>query len=99
MGPLEGLIVDTKLDGIGFRKHGIPSMNHFGYVWTEDLLWVQPETSYVNTNLALDFTISNSPLNDIAHLVLIELIQDYPEIQAGNPQDECNLMDHRYKVA
>ena len=41
----EGLIVDTKTGGIGFRNHTIPATPlPYGAFWSEDLLFIEPET-------------------------------------------------------
>lgn len=53
----EGVIVNAKSGGIGFRNHSVPStFSQYGTEWEEDLLWMQPETSCVNTNLTSIFT-------------------------------------------
>lgn len=41
---VEGLIVNTISGGIGFRNHTIPSGIPLGATWTEDLLFIEPET-------------------------------------------------------
>jgi hypothetical protein len=49
---VEGLVVDTRDGGgVGFRNHSVPVEASNGATWTEDLLWVRPVTSCVNTNL------------------------------------------------
>lgn len=53
---VEGLIVDTRTGGIGFRNHTIPLENlRYGASWSEDILFVIPETQCVDTNLTIDF--------------------------------------------
>lgn len=59
-----GLIVDMKNGGIGFRNHTIPSDLGDGAEWEEDLLWIEPETACVNTNLTVDFPISDIDRDD-----------------------------------
>jgi hypothetical protein len=51
---VEGLIVDMIDGGIGFRNHSIPPPYPFGSTWTEDILFIEPETQCVHTNLSLD---------------------------------------------
>jgi hypothetical protein len=58
--PVEGLIVDTQNGAIGFRNHTVPPSSKYGATWSEDILFIQPETECVDTNLTLDFAI---PLN------------------------------------
>jgi hypothetical protein len=46
----EGLIVDTITGGIGFRNHTIPvSPLLYGATWSEDLLFIEPETECKHT--------------------------------------------------
>ncbi|KFZ23610.1 hypothetical protein V502_01917 [Pseudogymnoascus sp. VKM F-4520 (FW-2644)] len=52
---IEGLVVDTINGGIGFRNHTIPVQTEFGSVWQEDLLWIEPVTECVDTNLTIEF--------------------------------------------
>jgi hypothetical protein len=43
---VEGIIVSTdETPGIGFRNHTLPPSSEFGYAWSEDLLWLEPETA------------------------------------------------------
>ncbi|KAI9790167.1 MAG: hypothetical protein M1816_005367 [Peltula sp. TS41687] len=55
---IAGLVVDMTTGGIGFRNHTIPSDSGDGAEWDEDLLWIEPETACVNTNLTVDFAIT-----------------------------------------
>ncbi|KAI2958775.1 hypothetical protein CBS147323_8551 [Aspergillus niger] len=52
---VEGLIVDSKAGRIGFRNHTIPSTLPMGAEWTEDILFIEPETRCVDTNLTVDY--------------------------------------------
>ncbi|RSL40378.1 hypothetical protein CEP54_016133 [Fusarium duplospermum] len=53
---VEGLIVDSHNGGIGFRNHSLPSGDlALGASWSEDILFIVPETQCVNTNLTIDF--------------------------------------------
>jgi len=68
--PVEGLIVDTIHGGIGFRNHTFPPGFQYHVVWTEDILFIEPETVCVDTNLTINFTVSPSlstynPIADI----------------------------------
>lgn len=55
---IEGLIVDTINGGIGFRNHSLPIEMQLGAEWTEDILWVTPETACTSVNFSLHFSIS-----------------------------------------
>lgn len=61
---VEGLIVNTKTGGIGFRNHTVPRKTYpYGSTWTEDLLFIQPETQCVDMNFTFNFhleTVDNS---------------------------------------
>ena len=59
MRPVEGLVVDGKNGGIGFRNHTLPTgHSRRGISWTEDLLFIEPEVECVNNNLTIDFKIT-----------------------------------------
>lgn len=62
---VEGLVVDTKKAGVGFRNHTIPANTRFGASWGETLLWVEPLTACVNNNLTVDYTIGDDGLMDL----------------------------------
>jgi len=57
---VEGLVVDAKDGGLGFRNHTIPIGFPHGAQWQEDLLFMEPQTECVNMNLTLDFTVGLS---------------------------------------
>jgi hypothetical protein len=105
--PIEGLIVDTKVGSLGFRNHTIPAGFQHGATWTEDLLFIEPETSCVNTNLTLDFTISVDEKDTafISELFLtdhggfVNLNRTYPEYNRDNPQKNPDLQGRAYKAA
>jgi hypothetical protein len=57
--PVEGLIVDMVGGGIGFRNHTVPQTAlEYGATWTEDILFIEPETECVDLNITLDFEIN-----------------------------------------
>lgn len=105
--PIEGLIVDTKVGSLGFRNHTIPAGFQHGATWTEDLLFIEPETSCVNTNLTLDFTISVDEKDTafISELFLtdrggfVNLNHTYPEYDRDDPQKNPDLQGRAYKAA
>ncbi|KAI4194056.1 MAG: hypothetical protein LQ350_008002 [Teloschistes chrysophthalmus] len=55
---IEGLIVDSINGGVGFRNHSGPLRMGLGAQWTEDILFIHPETACTQTNLSLHFSIS-----------------------------------------
>ena len=54
---IEGLIVDTNHGGVGLRNHSVPVDLVSGGVWTEDILFIEPETVCVSTNLSIEFRL------------------------------------------
>lgn len=61
---VEGLVVDMKNGGIGFRNHSAPPWTPYGSTWSEDLLFIEPEFVCVDTNLTLDFGIDKHVSDD-----------------------------------
>jgi len=106
---VEGLVVDTKTGALGFRNHTVPAgdqLSH-GAVWSEDLLFVEPETKCVDTNLSLEFRVSlNSQTSTQFHeffLVdnggFVNLNQTYPAYDHDNAQNNPDLRMRAYKAA
>lgn len=60
---VEGLVVDTRIGGIGFRNHTLPAGLALGGTWSEDLTWVEPVTECVDTNLTIQFDSGQSASN------------------------------------
>ena len=61
---IEGLIVDAVNGGIGIRNHTVPIGLDLGAEWTEDILWITPETACTPVNLSLHFSISNNSFSN-----------------------------------
>ena len=105
--PVEGLIVDMKNGGIGFRNHTIPTGLKNGAAWTEDLLFIEPESICVNTNLTLDFTVAlgADTLYAVSKLSLVDrggfvnLNITEPQYGLGDPQKNPGLHRRAYKAA
>ncbi|KIY03184.1 uncharacterized protein Z520_01651 [Fonsecaea multimorphosa CBS 102226] len=57
---VNGLIIDAYNGGIGIRNHTVPGGLELGATWTEDILWVIPETRCTNTNLSLHFSVNGN---------------------------------------
>ncbi|QSS53462.1 hypothetical protein I7I53_00732 [Histoplasma capsulatum var. duboisii H88] len=102
---VEGLIVDTKNGGIGFRNHTTPSPLPHGSEWSEDLLFVEPHTVCIDTNLTMDFRIGLSGPSTIEDLVLtdrggfVNLNTTYPEYDRLNSQADPDFYGRAYKAA
>jgi hypothetical protein len=59
----EGVVIDAINGGIGFRNHTVPvkpNLKH-GAVWTENLLWIEPETVCTDTNWTIEYGTQLSP--------------------------------------
>lgn len=105
---VEGLIVDAKVGGVGFRNHTVPTGVTWGATWQEDILFVEPEAVCVSNNLTIDFTIRhNYTMGDsrIADLRLIDqggfvnLNTTLPEYDEENPQANPELRRRAEKGA
>lgn len=105
--PVEGLVVDTVQGGVGFRNHTLPVGFVHGARWEEDLLFVEPETVCVDTNLTVDFTIvRNSNLSSsLTDFRLTDrggfanLNHTYPRLDLHDPQENPDLYTRAYKAA
>lgn len=105
--PVEGLVVNTQTGGIAFRNHTVPVGLKYGAEWTEDLLWIEPETACVDTNISVEFKIPFTGLGNfnLENISLVDnggfanLITGYPEVNVWNAQSEPKLRDRAYKAA
>jgi hypothetical protein len=103
--PVEGLVVDTIRGAVGLRNHTVPRGFQYGVTWEEDLLFIEPETVCVDTNLTLDYTIVSANNTVINGVVLtdrggfVNLNQTYPEYDLSNPQSNPDLFGRAYKAA
>ncbi|KAK3173942.1 hypothetical protein K4F52_010356 [Lecanicillium sp. MT-2017a] len=109
--PVEGLLVDTKNGGVGFRHHAVPVDFKHGAEWSEDLLFIEPETQCVNTNLTVDFrrkSIIKDPFSydpPVEDIVLtdrggfVNLIKEYPYYNRNDTQRNPDLKGRAYKAA
>ena len=106
--PIEGLILNTKMGGIGFRNHTAPAGIGEGADWSEDILFIEPETACVNTNLTMEFKMAPTGLssaNGIMNMTLVDnggftnLIQKYPKLTMDDNQSNPKLRERAYKAA
>jgi hypothetical protein len=104
--PVEGLIVDTKNGGVGLRNHTLPADIGRGAAWEEDLLFIEPDTVCVDTNLTLDFTVSADISGDFAQNISLvdrggfaNLNKTYPFYDRDNGQQDPDLKGRAYKAA
>lgn len=101
---VDGLIVDTKVGGIGFRNHTVPIDPGRGSDWTEGLLWIQPETVCVPTNISFEYTIPES-LVEASDVLLTDqggffgLAEDSPPINLNDTQTRPELFARAHKGA
>ncbi|KAL2160714.1 hypothetical protein VTH06DRAFT_911 [Thermothelomyces fergusii] len=102
---VEGLVVDAKSGGIGFRNHTVPQPPDRNVTWQEDLLFVEPVTSCVNTNLTLDYTESSYNSSGPPDYRLtdrggfVHLARELPEYDSADPQANPDLTTRAYRAA
>lgn len=106
---VEGLIVDTMNGGIGFRNHTVPVGIQYGAEWKEDLLFLEPETACINTNVTMEYMIPwSSDLSDDSQLANVALVDQggfaeinttYPRLEFYNTQENPALLERAYKAA
>jgi hypothetical protein len=105
--PVEGLVVDTVQGAIGFRNHTVPPGFPFGATWSEDLLFIEPETVCVDTNITVDYTIGYlvNYTTSIKDLVLTDrggfsnISHELPQANLTNPQANPDLRNRAYVAA
>jgi len=107
---VEGLIVDLDNGGVGFRNHTFPTGFPNGVSWSEDLLFIEPETVCVDTNLTFDFTVSavfgNRSVSTTVNDFLLtdrggfsRLSHTYAEANVTDAQENPDLYGRAYKAA
>jgi hypothetical protein len=108
VGLYEGLVVDMKNGGIGFRNHTAPPHTRFGSTWFEDILFIEPESVCVDTNLTIDFEIpAGDPIgtDGLQNMVLtdrggfVNLDHKYPNWSREDVQSNPELYLRAYKAA
>jgi hypothetical protein len=100
---VEGLVVDSKSGGICFRNHTIPTNPGLGVQWTESLLWIEPETACVDSNITLEYSVSSRYQADHPKLVdrggFTYLTKDYPFVDLNDTQNRPELAARAWKGA
>ncbi|CAZ80243.1 unnamed protein product [Tuber melanosporum] len=100
---VEGLIVDAKSGGVGFRNHSAPANLQYGGTWEESLLWVEPVSQCVDNNFTIDFTINADRNVDDLHLTdhggWVNLVRDRPDFDRADSQLDVQLWQRAYKGA
>ncbi|KAL5360297.1 hypothetical protein BJX96DRAFT_165054 [Aspergillus floccosus] len=105
---VEGLIVDEKQRGIGFRNHTAPVAElPYGSSWSEDILFIEPETQCVPLNLTIDFerpnnyevlyTTINTVLTDRGGLS--NLSRTTPDLTVAENGQDFDLRERAYQAA
>jgi hypothetical protein len=105
----EGLIVDTVNGGVGFRNHTVPPPWAYGSTWSEDILFVQPETQCVDTNLTLDYTLKQNNISGVVEVgdqvlltdrggfATLDAVYDWRNVK--NTQENVGLRHRAYTAA
>ncbi|PVH69081.1 hypothetical protein DL98DRAFT_182905 [Cadophora sp. DSE1049] len=104
---VEGLLVDMDAGGIGFRNHTAPQPSPvYGSTWTEDILFIQPETQCVSLNLTIDFQLPIIDSEEVKNPRLTDrggfsaLPRTSPSLDTTpNGQLNLNLKEKAYKAA
>lgn len=100
----DGIIADMKNGGIGFRNHTIPADVYGGTDWTEGLLWLEPETVCIPSNISLELHTSKDSIYDTTTWLvdnggIINRIKDYPFIDLNDTQRRPELYARAHKGA
>ncbi|RPA88871.1 hypothetical protein L873DRAFT_1849572 [Choiromyces venosus 120613-1] len=103
---VEGLVVDAKTGGVGFRNHSAPANLQYGGTWDESLLWVEPVSSVPNgpdNNFTIDFTVIAN--QEIGNVRLTDnggwanLVRARPDFDRADSQLDVQLWQRAYKGA
>ncbi|KAK7055345.1 hypothetical protein R3P38DRAFT_2846513 [Favolaschia claudopus] len=102
---IRGLIVDLDNPGVGLWNHSLPTGTSRGATWSEDVLWLEPVSECVDTNITVDYTLLNSAMsanqvNDyslVDHGGFYNLTKEYPPLNRDG--QNVDLREHAYKGA
>jgi hypothetical protein len=68
---IEGAVVDTTNNpGIGLTQHSFPN-NEEASTWSRELLWLEPESACVDTNLTLQYQISSDLVSIVENSTMV----------------------------
>ena len=104
----EGLVVDTRSGGVGFRNHTVPMDVGLGAEWSEDILWIQPETECVDLNVSVQFKAPWGSLSqfELVNMTLVDnggwsdsFVPKYPILNISDGQKDPQLRNRAYKAA
>lgn len=106
---IEGLVVDGSHGSIGFRNHTIPRGHETGVEWSEDLLFLEPESRCVDNNLTIDFSVTTSRdagfTIDVTDFVLTDrggffnFNKTSPREDQRNGENKPDLLTRAYQAA
>ncbi|KAF7373472.1 hypothetical protein MSAN_00556900 [Mycena sanguinolenta] len=102
---VDGLIVDLDNPGIGLWNHTLPVGTSRGATWSEDVLWLEPVSECVDTNLTIDYVLEDAALssnqvdnyNLVDHGGFYNLTSIYPTLDRDG--QNISLQQHAYKGA
>ncbi|KAJ7213995.1 hypothetical protein GGX14DRAFT_542282 [Mycena pura] len=99
---VDGLVVDMDTPGVGLWNHTLPTESPEGAVWSEDLMWLEPVTACVDTNLTLDYilTSTDSPTHIEVYNItdrggFFNLTHDEPPLDRDG--QNIDVLQHAYK--
>ncbi|KAF7373476.1 hypothetical protein MSAN_00557300 [Mycena sanguinolenta] len=102
---VDGLIVDLDNPGIGLWNHTLPVGTSRGATWSEDVLWLEPVSECVDTNLTIDYVLEDAAYsanqvdnyNLVDHGGFYNLTSTYPTLDRNG--QNISLQQHAYKGA
>lgn len=101
---IDGVIIDTRNGGVGFRNHSVPTGISQATTWTENLLWVEPITSCVDLNLSIEFQLDQRG-RDVKEAFLVDegglnaLSGISTRYDESKPQDNPDLFGRAHYAA
>lgn len=102
----DGIVADMKKGGIGFRNHSLPVQIGKGAEWSENLLWVEPETVCISNNITLQYNMpyditdnQNGYLIDDGGLTILQDGYEWPEYDTQHMQTDPELYARAFKGA
>ncbi|KAG0637158.1 hypothetical protein HOY80DRAFT_1085675, partial [Tuber brumale] len=98
----EGLIVDAKNGGVGFRNHSAPTNLRYGGTWEESLLWLEPVSQCIDNNLTVDFMLQRRYIMDLRLTDRggwVNLVPDQTNFNQSDSQLDAQLWQRTYSGA